>query len=86
MSRTYSSKVFLHTEMQMTKEQQQEQQNKTNKQTKKTLMNERNNDHNKKGKKKTVLPPVALFRQSHRCGFPFVFIFLWFCLLLTQRF
>ena len=49
-------------------------------------MNERNNDHNKKGKKKTVLPPVALFRQSHKCGFPFVFIFLWFCLLLTQRF
>ena len=51
---------------------------KQNKQTnkQKILMNERNNDHNKKGKKKTVLPPVALFRQGRRCGFPIVFIFL----------
>ena len=40
MSRTYSSKVFLHTEMQMTNEQQQEQQNKTNKQTNKKNFNE----------------------------------------------
>ena len=40
MSRTYPSKVFLHTEMQMTKEQQQEQQNKTNKQTNKKNFNE----------------------------------------------
>ena len=37
MSRIYLGKVFLQTEMQMTKQQQkeQQQQNKTNKQTKK---------------------------------------------------